>query len=215
MHFDILVEGYSDRAALEILLVGILCEKGQPHTWTLHHHGGLGKLPENLEATPTPKDSTLLHNLPAKLRAFGRDQDDDRVLVVLVDLDDRDCMEVKRELVALLDHCPEQPSVIFRIAIEELEAWYLGDRQALQAAYPNHLQEILADYVQDSQCNTSELLDRALNPDQYAPSKRSTPTRPKKVQWAQTICPAMDVENNQSPSFQAFRDALRLAAGRS
>ena len=43
-------------------------------------------------------------------------------------------------------------------AIEESEAWLLGDREALIAAYPDINLEILDTYVQDSQCGTWELL---------------------------------------------------------
>lgn len=137
MHFEILVEGTSDKTALWTLLKKILGERGNPHTWNVRKHRGIGKIPDHPEDKPNPKDQTLLHNLPAKLRAYGNEQNQNFVVVVLVDLDERtDCKVFKNELLALLDYCTAKPKCLFRIAVEELEAWYLGDRKALLTAYP-------------------------------------------------------------------------------
>lgn len=43
-----------------------------------------------------------------------------------------------------------------------MEAWYLGDRNALLRAYPRAKKEVLNRYVQDSICDTWELLADAL-----------------------------------------------------
>ena len=37
----------------------------------------------------------------------------------------------------MLNTCNPRPRTLFRIAIEESEAWLLGDRAALKAAYPS------------------------------------------------------------------------------
>ena len=36
----------------------------------------------------------------------------------------------------MLNMCNPQPKTLFRIAIEEVEAWLLGDRAAVKVAYP-------------------------------------------------------------------------------
>ena len=116
-------------------------------------------MPEDMAANPKLSDPTLLYNLPAKLRAYGRSDDEQLSVVVLVDLDaHQDCLIFKQMLLRTLDFCPKRPHCLFRIAIEEMEVWMLGDRQALIAAYPHIDLEVLDTYVQDSQCGTWELL---------------------------------------------------------
>lgn len=214
MRFEILVEGQSELTALSILMKEIVGEYGNPHTWKIHKHQGIGGIPVNPEALPNRNDRTLLHNLPARLRAYGNEDDESLVVVVLVDLDDRQsCIDFKNQLLALLNYCDKKPNVLFRIAIEELESWYLGDANALKKAYPNVRLEKLADYVQDSQNGTWEMLADIIHPgglrELHAKGKRSPLVREEKVKWAKTITPHMDVEQNQSPSFSCFRDGLR------
>ncbi len=214
MRFEILVEGQSDHTALSILMEKIVGEYGKPHFWNIRKHRGVGKIPDDPSAQPNQRDPTLLHNLPSKLRAYGNEKQGDFVVVVLVDLDARpDCAEFKNELSGLLKYCKNKPRTLFRIAIEELEAWFFGDRAALLLAYPNAIQEILDDYEQDSQCGTWEKLGEAIHPGGLnalrSHGKRSVRILEQKRLWAKEICPQMDVENNQSPSFQCFRDGLR------
>lgn len=90
MHFEILVEGQTELTALSCMMSKILCEYGKPHTWKIHKHQGIGTLPEDLNSTPRINNRTLLHNLPSKLRAYGNSMGDEEVVVLLVDLDDRE-----------------------------------------------------------------------------------------------------------------------------
>lgn len=217
MHFEILVEGQAELTALSILMQKILGEFGQPHTWRIHKHRGIGKIPSNFESLPNKHDQTLLHNLPSKLKAYGHENRDDVVVVVLVDLDDRnDCIAFKKTLAGILEHCSRKPQVIFRIAIEELEAWFLGDQQAIKKTYPEAKQTVFDSYQQDSQCGTWETLADAVYPGGLATlgryGKRSARILEQKRIWAKEICPHIDVESNQSPSFRAFRDGLRKMA---
>lgn len=217
MHFEFLVEGQAELTALSILMKQILGDYGQPHTWKIHKHRGIGRLPNNPGARPARHDRTLLHNLPAKLRAYGASGRTDLVVVILVDLDDRpDCVAFKNDLVDLLNYCPHQPNALFRIAIEELEAWFLGDQQAVRQAYPAARQPILNAYAQDSQCRTWEKLAEAVFPGGLAAlgryGKRSVRILEQKRIWAKEICAHFDVETNQSPSFRAFRDGVRRVA---
>ncbi len=217
MHFEVLVEGQVDCTALSFLLPKILGDYSQPHTWTIHKHRGLGEIPKNPCLPPNKNNQTLLHNLPSKLRAYGKEKRDDLVVVVLVDLDDRpDCASFKKELVNLLRFCQHKPKCLFRIAIEELEAWFLGDQQAIRQAYPRVKQSVLNTYVQDSQCGTWEKLAEAIFPGglkalvQYG--KRSHNIFEQKRVWASNICPLLDVQHNQSPSFQAFCSGVKKFA---
>jgi len=217
MHFEILLEGTSDATALWSLMKKIIGDQKERHTWSVRPHKGIGEIPPDPLQKPNPKDHTLLHNLPSKLRAYGEEENQDLIVVVLVDLDERlDCVAFKAELTALLDHCPKKPKYLFRIAIEELEAWYFGDEAALLKVYPKAKRAILAKYTQDSQCGTWEHLAEAIYPGGLKKltlgKKTNSYVLAQKVKWAASIAPEMNVENNMSTSFQCFRDGIRTLA---
>jgi hypothetical protein len=132
-------------------------------------------------------------------------------VVVVLDSDRRDCKVFLGELNALLQQCRPAPSTLFRLAIEEMEAWFLGDRQALPTAYPRAKKDVLGRYKQDSVCGTWELLADAVHPGGSAAVRKTGWPLPGQLkhEWVERIGPQMDVENNQSPSFRKFRDGLR------
>jgi hypothetical protein len=217
MHFEFLVEGQTELTALSILMKSFLGEYGTPHTWRIHKHRGIGKIPSDPRTRPNRSDQSLLHNLPSKLRAYGKENRGDLVVVVLVDLDDRpDCIAFKQELISLKDECSSGMQTIFRIAIEELEAWFLGDKPALEKAYPNGNFSVYDKYKQDSQCGTWEVLAELVHTGGLqalmAKGKRSVRVLEEKRKWAAKIAPEMDVTANQSPSFCSFRDIVQRFA---
>ncbi|MEO5362469.1 MAG: DUF4276 family protein [Magnetococcus sp. DMHC-8] len=219
MHFEILVEGQADLVTLSILMPRLVGPYRCPHTWKIHKHRGIGKLPaEGDVGRVNRKDHSLLHTLPGKLKVYGERMREDEMVVVLVDLDDRpDCRIFKQELVALLRHCPKQPRCLFRIAVQELEAWFLGDTAALYSAYPHARRAPLDACAQGSQSGTWESLADIIHPGSWSAllaaggrrGKRSCLVMDRKQEWAKRIAPHMDVECNRSPSFQCFRDGLR------
>ena len=87
----------------------------------------------------------LLRNLKPRLRSYARWLPDDWRIIVLVDRDNDDCRQLKKKLeeataAAGLRTRSEaggpHRQTINRIVIEELEAWYFGDWQAVRSAYP-------------------------------------------------------------------------------
>jgi len=111
----------------------------------------------------------------------------------------------------ILNICNPKPTTLFRIAIEEGEAWLLGDRDALKTAYHRAKDQILSTYVQDSVCGTWEKLADAIYPGGSKKLKQlGWPyTGITKCEWASKIAPSLDVESNQSRSFQVFREGMR------
>lgn len=89
--------------------------------------------------------SDLLGKLEARLRAYAAWLPANWRVVVVVDRDDDDCRVLKRQLETVSARVGlrtrtragnAQWQLVNRIAIEELEAWYFGDWDAVRAAYP-------------------------------------------------------------------------------
>ena len=140
--------------------------------------------------------------------------DDFSAVVVVVDSDDKDCVKFKQDLLDVLYGCDPRPNTLFRIAIEESEAWLLGDRAAVKAAYPNARDAVLNTYFQDSICGTWEVMADAVHPGGSLPLRVGYQVAGKaKSDWAKEIAPHMDVDANKSKSFQVFRDGVRNLAG--
>ena len=195
----------------------ILGPNEQGHTYRIISYKGIGRIPKNLSETADPQKRLLLSRLPKLLRGYGKSfKDFPSAVIVVVDLDDKDCLVFKQEMLNILDNCNPQPTTLFRIAIEEGEAWLLGDLNAVKTAYPHVKEQVLNTYEQDSICGTWETLADAvyLRGSQKLKQLGWPHTGQAKCEWAKNIAPHLDVENNQSKSFQVFRDGIRnLARG--
>ena len=216
MHFEVLVEDRSGGIALKHILEKILGPDNQDHTYEIRRYKGLGRIPANLGSAPDPRKKLLLDHLPTLLRAYGKSLAHvDAAVVVVVDLDYRDCRAFKEELLDVLESTDPAPTTLFRIAIEEGEAWLLGDRDALRQAYPRVKENVLRGYIQDSVCGTWEVLADAVYPGGSGKLKpQGYPVIGRaKCEWADRIAPLMDINANQSRSFQVFRDGVRRLAG--
>ena len=215
MHLEVLVEDQSGSIALEHILEKILGANYTEHSWRMHPYKGIGRLPKGLRGVPNPANQLLLDNLPRLLRGYGRSLTDSSALLVVVDSDDRDCVAFKQELLGVLNACNPRPKTLFRIAIEESEAWLLGDRAAVKSAYPNAKDSVLNNYVQDSVCGTWEVLADAVHSGGSVFLKKLgyPAAGMAKCDWARDIAPHLDVNQNQSKSFQVFRDGVKNLAG--
>jgi hypothetical protein len=215
MHLEVLVEDSSGARLVEMLLPQVIGAHGQPHTWRVHPYQGIGRIPKGLHAGAGSAKRTLLDRLPAILRAHGKTPGIDAVVVVL-DSDRRDCKELLAELHAMLASCDPAPRTLFRLAIEEMEAWLLGDRPAVLQAYPRARKEVLARYEPDSICGTWELLADAVFPGGSAAIKKAGWPLPgqAKHEWVEQIGSRLDIERNTSPSFNKFRDGIRRMTAR-
>lgn len=210
MHIEILVEDSSGKTLLNHLVPKILGEWGQPHSWNIHHYKGIGRIPPGLATQGDPAKRILLDQLPRLLQGYGKTPGIDAVVVVM-DTDRRNCGDFLAELKALAARCQPSPNTLFRLAIEEVEAWYLGDKSAIVAAFPKARHRVLDAYVQDSVCGTWEILADAVYSGGSAAIKKTGWPLPGQVkhEWAEKIGPLLNIERNASPSFCKFRDGLR------
>ena len=217
MHFEILVEDQSGKKTLDEIVPRII---GAAHTFRVLPYKGIGRIPKGMRPSSDADKRILLDQLPRLLRGHGKTfagygLNYHAAVVVVCDLDRRCFHEFRRELLDLLNACNPKPETLFCMAIEEGEAWLLGDRNAILAAYPSAKTRVLDEYVQDSICGTWELLADAIYPGGSAvlvAAGRQT-AGAAKSEWASRISPHMNMGKNASPSFEYFRDKLRDLAG--
>jgi hypothetical protein len=216
MHFEILAEDASGRLILDAILPKILGAQGNPHSYRCHAYKGMGHVPKDLRPGTDARKRILLDQLPRILQGYGKSLGSQAAsVVVVVDQDRRDCKQLKAEMLEVLQTCHPRPETLFRIAIEEVEAWLLGDRAAIEAAYPRAKSRVLDRYVQDSICDTWEMLADGIYPGGASSLKREGHPRIGQVKcaWAERIAPLMEPNLNASKSFQTFRDGIRRLAG--
>ena len=217
MHLEVLVEDASGELLLQAVLPKILGEPGNPHTWRTHPYRGIGRVPRDLRGKTDPAKRVLLDRLPKVLAGYGASQRGlDAAVLVVIDLDDRDCLDFKQEVLRILKKCHPKPRVLFRFAIEEIEAWLLGDRKAILKEFPKARQYVLDSYLQDSICGTWEKLADAVFPGGSAALNGEGWPKigQEKCRWASQIGRHLSVDLNTSRSFQTLRSGvLKLCSG--
>lgn len=209
MHFEILVEDLSGKAALDILVPRII---GDEHTFNVFAYKGIGRIPKKMNTEVDASKRILLDRLPELLAGYGKKwQYYPSVVIVVCDLDNKCLKEFRKELFAVLNNCNPKPETRFCIAIEEGEAWFLGDITAIKQAYPEAKLTLLTNYKNDSQVGTWEKLADAV----YKGGSKSLSEQgwqtvgTEKYKWANKITPHMSLDNNNSPSFNYFLNKLR------
>jgi len=206
MYVELLIEDISAKKAMDILIPKLI-DNAMPVR--SHHYKGIGRIPKGLMPKTDATKRQLLDQLPRLLQGLGK-VPDCKAVIVICDLDDRDKQLFLAELHAVLASCHPKPNAVFCLAIEEFEAWYLGDLAAVRKAYPRAKSSVLSRYKSDSICGTWEVLADAI----YAGGSKALIKKgwqtvgEQKSIWAETISPHMHVEENVSPSFNAMRDQL-------
>ena len=126
-HLEFLVEEPSMEEFLRVFLPRALPEQG---TFDVHSFGS---------------KNVLQRELKNRLRGYARWLPEDWRIIVVMDRDSDDCHALKKELemaasaagLRTRSQGGKSPwQVVNRIAIEELEAWYFGDWEAVREAYP-------------------------------------------------------------------------------
>ncbi len=198
MHLEFLVEEASLESALIQLLPKIL-----PSTVSSKIHAFRGK-------------TDLLAKLPNRLKGYQAWLPPDWKIVILIDEDREDCLKLKKQLedIAILaglitkSSCQKNKSfqVLNRIVVEELEAWFFGDVEAICQAYPKVSANLATQQpYRDPDTikgGTWEALERVLRRAGYHQGGL------EKYKASSEISQYMNPESNRSKSFQVFYRGL-------
>ncbi len=157
----------------------------------------------------------MLTKLPNRLRGYAGWIPKEYRLVIVRDEDRKPCAKLKADIANMIVKAGLKPkigkasgfNVLTRIAVEELEAWLLGDVPALCATYEGVAKNIgnrrgFRD-VDEIDGGTWEALERVLQ--KAGHFLNGLP----KIQVAREVAANMDPSKNTSKSFQVFRDGLR------
>ena len=199
-HLEILVEERSMEAFLRTLMPRLL-----PDDCTFRILAFRGK-------------TDLLRKLPGRLESYKKWLPDCCRIVVVVDRDNDNCHDLKARLeeaaaragLVTRTQATGRPwQVINRVAIEELEAWYFGDWEAVRRAYP----KVSASTPRQSSYRdpdailngTWEAFERIMKRHGYFK------TGLRKIEVAKAVAAHIDPERNGSRSFGHFRHAIEEA----
>lgn len=157
----------------------------------------------------------LLDKLPSRLQGYDSWLPENYRIVVVIDRDDDDCAELKNRMEQMAAKAGLHTrtaaankawQVVNRIAIEELEAWYFGDWEAVRQVYPKvgmtvPKKEAYRD-PDDILGGTWEAFERVLRKAGYFENGL------RKTEAARALGKQIDPQRNHSRSFQVFRDAI-------
>ena len=164
--------------------------------------GLLPRIFPNLEfiCIPHSGKTDLERSIPRKLRAWRTPGD---CFVIVRDNDNGDCLTLKQRLSQLCRESGRSDTLV-RIVCQEVEAWYLGDPEALAAAF--------ADEKLLSIGNRARYRDPDAIPKPSDAIKQLVPGF-QKVAGARSMSNHLTRQRNRSTSFAAFLDGIeRLGA---
>lgn len=211
MYFQFLIEDKSTE-----ILVNRVMEKvkdlysGNMVNWDIKSFAGIGnrRRDGNLQNRKTGK---LLNDLPMYMRGFSKvlQNMDHAALVVVMDNDKRDTGQFKEELEQIAISNFILCDYVFCVAVKEMEAWLLGDSEAIREAYPNARMQFLQKYEQDGICDTWEILAEIVYPKGLSGLRKKAggsyaEIGKAKGEWADKIGQCLHLHENVSPSYCYF-----------
>ncbi len=150
------------------------------------------------QCVPHNGKQELARSIPRKLRAW---REPGVRFVVMQDQDSGDCHEIKSTLAELCQQA-ERPDTLIRIVCRELEAWYVGDIDAVSNAFP-----------QTKEAALRQLRGaRFRNPDKVMkPAKELAKLIPgfQKRRSARSMASVILRDSNRSRSFQVFVEGIQ------
>ena len=149
----------------------------------------------HFQCVPHEGKNDLEKSIPRKLRAW---REPGVQFVVLRDNDRADCVATKRRLQQICSNAG-RPDTLVRIVCQELEAWYLGEPDAMAEAF------------EDEKLRGIGRRARFRDPDNVRqPSdelERLVPSF-QKVSGARSMAQFLSRERNRSPSFQSLLSGI-------
>ena len=214
MYFQFLIEDRSGKILVEEIMSKLCGDNGQNVFDCKFFHGIGGFTSKNtVKETKTGK---LLNDLATYLRGFDkslRSMGREAAVFIVLDNDTRNTEDFRKELADVAEKNNICIDHVFCVAIEEMEAWLLGDSDAVKKAYPDAKINFIRNYEQDSICGTWEVLAEAIYKGGLKRLREECTTFVEigscKCEWAKKIGQFMDVDSNLSPSFNYFVDEVR------
>jgi len=204
MHFQYLIEDQSSAVLIDEIMLKIM-KNHTDITYDYKEFRGIGGFTKKNTVKET-KIGKLLNDLATYLRGFNKSLSG--IPAVIIVIGDNDTDEFRRSLENVANQNMIIIDRVFCIAVEEVEAWLLGDEAAILAAYPNAQIASLHSYIQDSICGTWEVLADVIYPDGMQKIRKNHLSYIEigklKSEWSKKIGVHMDIYNNQSPSFNSF-----------
>ena len=151
------------------------------------------------KCVPHDGKTDLERSIPRKLRAW---REPGARFAVVRDNDGRDCRVLKNALRELCQ-VAHRPDTLIRIACQELEAWYLGEPDALAEAFGD---ESLRNLGRKARFRDSDSVPRP-----HEAIERLVPEF-QKVSGARRMAPHLSRERNKSTSFQMFVTGIEAVA---
>lgn len=211
MYFQFLIEDKST----EILVNHIMNKMKNLYfekeiIWNIKSFGGIGHLQKKGNVLEQ-KTGKLLNDLPMYMRGFDKvlRKMQNAALVVVLDNDKRNIQQFRKELENLAVSNVILCDYVFCVAIKEMEAWLLGDIEAIREAYPNAKMQCIKKYEQDAVCETWEVLADIVYPKGLSKLKKKAgdiymEIGKAKCEWADKIGRHLHLHENNSPSYQYF-----------
>ena len=219
MFVQFLIEDMSGAKLIEAIMGKIMMEYSTIKIdYNVRSYKGIGNFRKGKDARNI-KSEQLLGDLPKRLRAFNVEfkNKDDVALFIVIDNDIRktDVFRAQLENISktnniTIDH-------VFCIAVEEMEAWLLGDISAIIAAYPKIRDRIATKHSQYKQDEirvegTWEFLADMLTKNGFQRFKKDNPScsdiGKNKSEWMELIGKHLNIRKNVSPSFNYFINEL-------
>lgn len=205
----VLVEGYSDVPTVREILTRHF-KLTERDDFQIYPHQGKGALPQNPLSTPDIKHRGLLDQLPAKLRAFAKvwNGHEGAWVLVVVDVDKTPCTDILTDLRKMLQQLPEpRARVLFRLAIEETESWFIADVPALKKAFPKIKVKDLEKIKPDLVVGAAEKLAECFGVSSHQLTGQI------KIEWAEKIAPHLNFDDPVSPSLKKLLSGIERELG--